>query len=153
MPQLRALCRLPINLGAAEANQYKARQAGGIMTDKLTPRQNKAIGCILTAKNLQAAATTADIPIRTIARWMTEPAFIAELQRRESEALAEVTRRLASHAGEAVYTISELLDFTYPPATRLRAAEVLLNQIAKLRELTSIEARLSELETAVYERG
>lgn len=123
------------------------------MTDKLTPRQNKAISCILTAKNLQAAAITADIPIRTVARWMTEPAFIAELQRRESEALADITRQLASYAGAAVGTIAELLEFGYPPATRLRAAEALLNQLTRLRELTTIEGRLSELEAAVYERG
>ena len=138
-------------MGAAEANQYKARQAGGIMTDKLTPRQNKAIGCILTAKNLQAAATKADIPIRSIARWMTEPVFIAELQRRESEALADITRQLASYAGAAVGTIADLLDDGYPPATRLRAAEVLLNQLTRLRELTSIESRLADLEAAIYQ--
>jgi len=123
------------------------------MTDKLTPRQNKAISCILTAKNLQAAAITADIPIRTVARWMTEPAFMAELQRRESEALAEVTRQLASYAGAAVATIADLLDDGYQPATRLRAAEAILNQLTRLRELTTIEGRLTELEAAVYERG
>lgn len=123
------------------------------MTDKLTPRQNKAIGCILTAKNLQAAASEANIPIRSIARWMTEPAFIAELQRRESEALAEITRQLASYAGAAVATIADLLEEGYPPATRLRAAEVLLNQITKLRELTNLEARIAELEAAVILEG
>lgn len=114
----------------------------------LTPKQRGAIAALLTEPSVSRAAKVTGIGERTLHRWLKEDgAFIAELRTAEATLDAETMRRLATIQAKALDAIEQALDS--PDAShseRLRAAEMVLAQRAKLRELNDIEERLSALE-------
>lgn len=116
----------------------------------LKPKQREAIAALLTERNVAAAAQAAGVGLRTLHRWLKEDgAFIAELRTAEATLDAETMRRLATIQVKALDAIEQALDS--PEAShseRLRAAEMVLAQRAKLRELNDIEERLLALEAA-----
>jgi hypothetical protein len=111
-------------------------------------KQKKAIVALLGARDVPAAARQAGVSERTLYRWLDEdPAFREELKAAEADALHSATRRLAGAADGAVMVLMHLmLHQQTPPGVRLRAALGVLDQLIKLRELNSIEERLSALE-------
>ncbi len=116
----------------------------------LTARQSRALTAMMTSQSVVEAAKTAGVSERTLQRWLDDPAFRKELSERQSEAVTTVTRRLVTLADQAVNTINEVLtDPDIPAATRLRAAESVLSNLLKLRELVDLEARVARLESGI----
>lgn len=112
----------------------------------LTIKQKRAIESLLTARTLEEAAKAAGINPRSLTRWMDDPAFRAELARQEGEAIQAATRRLTALADDAVAAVEDVLTGYAKPAARLRAAEMVLSNLLKLRELVGLEQRVPELE-------
>ena len=82
-------------------------------------------------------------------RWQKEPEFQKALQQARRAAFGQAIARLQQMSGAAVATLGKMMvDQTPPPSTRVRAAEVIINQAAKAIELEDIEARVAELERA-----
>jgi hypothetical protein len=64
-------------------------------------------------------------------------------------AFGEAITRLQQMSGASVATLGKMMvEPTAPPSTRVRAAEVIINQAAKAIGLEDIEARVAELERA-----
>lgn len=92
----------------------------------LTRRQTRAIEAVLTTPNLATAAGKAGLATRTIYTYMRNPAFVAELRRRQDElhnltvarlakwlpdaALDKIGDRLEILAQHAAATLSDFID-------------------------------------------
>ena len=67
----------------------------------LTRRQERAIGALLVSNTLYEAARRADVPVRTLRRWMRQPEFVAAYQ----EALGRV-REATINQAQAVLRVA-----------------------------------------------
>ncbi len=112
---------------------------------RISTKQRRAIAALLSTPTIGAAAATAEIGERTLATWLSDPVFRAELTAAEDAAVDEAVRQLVASSGAAVETMMGLLNDP-KPAIRLRAADALLNHLLKLRELRNLESRLAALE-------
>ena len=113
----------------------------------LTPRQLRAVNALLTHPTVAAAAVVLGVAPSTIYRWLGENAFRAALAQAEGEAVAAAGRRLATLAETALDELARaMVDPMTPAPTRVRACEVILNNLLKYREIVGFEQRLAALE-------
>ena len=119
------------------------------VTDRgLTPRQRKAVEALLLTGDVSAAAKEAGVSRESLYRWMKEPAFLEAVRAAEALALDELSRLLVRLGRSAATTLETAMgDPAAPAATRVRAADVVLARLLQLRELATLEARVTELET------
>lgn len=118
---------------------------------KLTPYQIKAIEGLLSHRDTQAAADHAGVNRSTIYRWLREDeVFTQALKKAESEAISTLGRELITLGSKASSAVEAVLDSPASTAAqKLRAAEIILNNILKLRELVDFEQRLSRVEEKI----
>ena len=120
-----------------------------VLGEKLGVKKEAAIIALLTARNIEEAARTADVPPRTLYRWLKEPDFDAAYRKAKRAAFGQATARLHHMASAAVSTLGKImLDPATPPATRVRAADSILDHTSKAMEIEEIEARVAALELA-----
>jgi hypothetical protein len=120
-------------------------QSGG----KLGRKQEEVIVALLSQRSVEDAARVANVTARTVYRWMKEPEFDAAYRKAKRAAFGQSIARLHHLSSAAVSTLGKImLDTTTPPATRVRAADSILDHTAKAIEIEDIEARVSELERA-----
>ena len=118
-------------------------QSGG----KLGRKQEEVIVALLSQRSVEDAARVANVTARTVYRWMKEPEFDAAYRKAKRSAFGQSIARLHHLSSAAVSTLGKImLDLTTPPATRVRAADSILDHTAKAIEIEDIEARVSELE-------
>ena len=119
-------------------------------TEQLTPKQHQAVSALLSCKTVDAAAVAVGVHIRTLFRWLAEPAFRAALSAAEGDMLDVATRRLLQLQESAIEAFeSALSDSEAGHGVKLKAAQSVLDYLLKLRELRNIEHRLSALEQAI----
>lgn len=117
--------------------------------NELTAKQLRAIAVLLSAATVYEAAVALHVHERTLRRWLAEPAFRAELRAAEDAAIDAATRRLIGVVDGSIEALIEVRDDEQSPAhSRVRAAQVCLETLVKLRELRDIESRLAALEEA-----
>jgi hypothetical protein len=115
----------------------------------LTTRQQRTIAALLAARNVREAAKQVKVSERTVYTWLAEPVFRAALYEAEGHLIDAATRRLLQHQDVALTVILTIMaDEEIAPSTRLRAAIAIIDFMLKLRELRSIEQRLTALEAA-----
>lgn len=121
----------------------------------LSAKQHRVISALLTSKSVAEAAAATGQGERTIYRWLSEPAFRQALSAAEGALIDVATRRLLQLQGSALDTLEALLgdDTDASAGVRLRAAQITLDHLLKLREMRDIEQRLQALEAATAERG
>src|SRR5271168_3540188 len=116
---------------------------------KLGRKKEEALLALLSQRSIEEAARAAGVGPRTLYRWMKEPDFDAAYREAKRASFSQSKARLHQMASAAVTTLGkEMLDPHTPPATKLRAADSILDYTAKAIELEEIEARLAELERA-----
>ena len=87
------------------------------------------------------------IGTNTLQRWMKKPEFKAACREARRMVLSHTIGRLQDAAGAAGTTVLKIMvDPNAPAATRLRAAEIVLDQAAKAGEMEDIEDRVAKLE-------
>jgi transposase-like protein len=117
---------------------------------KFGRKKEAAIIALLTQRSAEDAARAIGISSTTLLRWMKEPEFDAAYREARRAAFGQSIARLQQGAAAAATTLLKvMLDQGTPPATRVRAADSVLNHAAKAIELDDIEARLAELERGV----
>ena len=115
--------------------------------DELTAAQRRTLAALLSSRNPVEAAQMAKVSERSVRRWLTEPAFVAELRRLEREAIEQATRRLTNGTAAALDTVLAIMqDEDAAAGPRLRAATAWLDIALRWRELTALEERLAALE-------
>ena len=122
-------------------------------TTGITRRQRKAINAILTYPTLLQAAQASGIPYRTLWRWVNEnDAFKKALQEAENQLFEEAMRRLLSMQGTAIDALQQILtDPKCRQSDKLRAVEMALDHVLRLRSAIDLEERLKLLEKKLLE--
>jgi hypothetical protein len=115
----------------------------------LSPKQRKAIEALMQTGEVSTAATVAHVHRDTIYRWMKQPAFSAAVREAEADAIDEVSRVLIRLSRSAVGTLAQAMaDREAPLGPRIRAADITLSRLLQVRELATLEERLTALEQA-----
>ena len=101
--------------------------SGAIENRGLTPRQERAIGCLLSEATIAAAATKAKVSEPTLRRWLKLEAFGRAYQQARQESYRESLRLLRRAANAAIAVLVKVMQDTNAPKTaRIRAAAVIL---------------------------
>lgn len=120
----------------------------GTPDNDITAKHRRFISELINAKSVEQASTSAGISVRTGWRWMKSPVILAALRDEESRLIEAATRSLVGAATGAIDTLREIhADPNVAPGVRVRAAGEILARLLQLRELVTLEERLSRLET------
>jgi len=115
---------------------------------ELTPQQAKGLAALLEATSISEAAQQSGIHRNTLSRWLADPSFQAALRAAESDALAALSRRLVTLGESAAAALTDALAPERDIKDRLRAAQIVLDNLLKLKELLDFETRLQALEAS-----
>ena len=114
---------------------------------KFGHKKEQAIAALLSYRSVEEAARAVGISANTLLRWMKEPEFEAVCREARRTVFSQAIGRLQDAAGAAATTVLKIMvDPNVPSGTRLRAAEVVLEQAAKAGEMEGIENRVATLE-------
>jgi transposase-like protein len=117
--------------------------------DKLGRKKEAAILALLSQRNIEEAARSVGISPRTLYRWLQDPDFSAGYRAARRAAFSQSAARLQQMCSAAVTTLGKVMvDPNSPVASRVRAADSVLDHAAKSLEIEDIEVRMSELERA-----
>ena len=112
-------------------------------------RVDRAILALLEHTSVEKAAAAIGVSYVTVRRWMQQGEFQERLRKARRQAYSQCIGRLQQASSAAVGTLLRVMtDQTAPAASRVRAADSVLDHAAKAIEIEDIEARLSELERA-----
>lgn len=114
---------------------------------KITPRQRLAMEKLLTGADVASAETAAKVSRQTVYRWQRSAPFADALAEAEAEKMSMMTRGLLNLGATAMLTLYEGMKGK-ATGTQVRAADAVYNRMLQLRELWTLEARISALETA-----
>lgn len=92
-----------------------------------------------------AVAAVAGVSTKTVQRRVGDEAFAAEVSRRRGEQVERVTGRLTELSVRAVDALDVALD-DESPTIRIRAADMTLNWLVRLRREADLERRIAEIE-------
>jgi transposase-like protein len=116
---------------------------------KFGRKKEQAIVALLSHRTIEEAARAIEIVPNTLLRWMKEPEFDTAYRGAKRAAFGQSIARLHYLSSAAVTTLGKvMLEPGTPPATRVRAADSILNYTTKAIEIEDIEARVAELERA-----
>jgi hypothetical protein len=114
---------------------------------KLSARQEQAIAALLIEPTVTAAAAKANVPERTLYRWLDEPAFTAAYRAARRKAVKQTVARLQRASAPVVSLLLQLAASDQTPAmARVAARRAVLDYTFKAVELEDLDERLSELE-------
>ena len=116
---------------------------------KFGRKKEDAIVALLTTRTVEEAARSVGVSTKTLLRWMKEPEFDAAYRAAKRAAFGQSIARLHHLSSAAVTTLGKvMLEPGTPPATRVRAADSILDHTTKAIEIEGLEARLTDLERA-----
>jgi hypothetical protein len=119
---------------------------------KFGRKKEDAIVALLTHRTIEEAARAVNISPKTLLRWQKDADFDAEYRKAKRAAYGQATARMHHLTGAAVSTLGKImLDPAMPPATRVRAADSILDHSAKAIEIEDVEVRVAALEQAAEE--
>ena len=114
---------------------------------KFGRKKEEAIVALLTTRTTEEAARAVKVTAKTLLRWMKEPEFDAAFLAAKRAAFGQSIGRLHYLSSGAVSTLGKvMLEPATPPATRVRAADSILDHTIKAIEIEGLEVRLTELE-------
>jgi phage terminase small subunit len=119
-------------------------------TTTLNPKQRSFLTALLACGEVKAASEAAGIARDSAYRYLKDPVFQEALRAAETETIKEVSRGLTRIAKKALRVIDAALDD--PEASvgeKLRAADMVLNRLIQIRELSDLEERLISLEARI----
>ena len=119
----------------------------------LSAAQKRFLDALMESKTASEAIRKANVTMRSAHRWLNEDeTFKAALAEAENKVLDAAMRQLLSMQGDAIRALEAVLtDSTARQSDKLRAVELALGHVLRLREAIELESRLSELERKVME--
>lgn len=118
----------------------------------LSAKQHNAIAALMVKANVRQAAEEANVPERTLYRWLADPVFAAEYRLARREATNQAIARLQHVSGAAVSELLRLALNARSEAVRLGAVAKILDMSIKAVELEDLAARLQALEERYAEK-
>jgi hypothetical protein len=114
---------------------------------KFDHKKEQAIAALLSHRSVEEAARAVKINPNTLLRWTKEPEFTSAYAEARLMVFSQSIGRLQVASGAAVSTVLKImLDPNAPAGTRLRAAEIVLEQAARAGAMEDIEDRVTKLE-------
>ncbi|MGP1308868.1 MAG: hypothetical protein ACTS27_01570 [Phycisphaerales bacterium] len=120
----------------------------------LTPRQERAIACLLAEPSVAKAAESAGVGERTLHRWLREPLFAREYRAARRGAFDQaigLTQRYGALAAQALARI--VADPKSSASARVAAATAILRFGREGVELDDLASRIEDLEFAARGPG
>ncbi len=112
-------------------------------------RQDRFILALLEHPTLEKAAAAVGVSDVTLWRGLQRPEFAEAYRKARREAFSQSVARLQHASNAAVGTLLRVMtDREAPAASRVRAADVVLQTALRGMEMENIEARVAELERA-----
>ena len=119
---------------------------------KFGRKKEEAIAALLSERTIEEAARAIGMSAKTLLRWMKLPEFRSAYLEARGQALGQCNARLQQATGAAVTTLLKLMvSPDAPAATRVRAAQCVVELAQKGFELDNLELRLARLEEAAAE--
>lgn len=116
----------------------------------LTPKQQKAIECLLAEPTTKDAAKAAGISEATIHRWLREEPFKAAYEAALKTSFETAIKSLQSLTSEAMKALRAILtDTTVTPAVRISAVRTTLEFAIKVRDQEEVLTRLQYVEEQI----
>ena len=117
---------------------------------KSNRQRHEAIAALLSHRSVEEAARAVGIAPNTLRRWMKQPDFDAAYREAKRDVFSQSIARLQQASSAAASTLIKLaVDPSTPAATRLRAANSILDRSGKAIETEDTQARLTALERIV----
>jgi len=117
------------------------------MTQKVNPKQQIAITCIVQGDTQEQAAIAAGVSLATVSRWNRDADFSAELEKQQRMVIPNTTKIIAGRLPTVVrYLYSVVDDPSISHTLRIRAAGTILTHALKFAETSDILERLEALE-------
>lgn len=119
----------------------------------LSANQTRALSALLTCRTIAECSEQCHLSARTIFRYLSDPAFQAELARAEGAMIDAAIAALSGELSVSVATLATLRDSPKTSdATRLRSSLALVDILLRLQELQTIQRRLERLEEMLHAR-
>jgi hypothetical protein len=136
----------PISGGAAHRSESRATTPKG-HGSKFERKMEVSIQALLSERNIEEDARVVGIGKGTLYRWMKNPEFAAAYLEARRAVVAQSNARLQRAASVAVSLLLNIMvDLNQPGATRVRAAEIVLDRAARSIEYDDVLVRLDQLE-------
>lgn len=120
-------------------------------TPKLSRRQLKAIPFLVSSATYTEGCEKARINKTTLYKWLKQPAFKAELDRKRDEITAEAFGVLSQNLTKAIETIVSLLDHQDDRLKRLTAKDI-IDFIIRHKVNEDLDKRLTAVEKCLANR-
>ena len=112
-------------------------------------RKDEAIAALVAYPTVAEAARQANVPLKTLSRWMKDPEFDADWKAARGARLRQAIGRLQKASGDAVTALLRVLVDTGAPASaRLSAAEIVLRYAKAARKIEDVQRRVLEMKPA-----
>ncbi|MGV0975799.1 MAG: hypothetical protein ACOYBO_07715 [Azonexus sp.] len=110
------------------------------------------MAALVATPTAEGAAAAAGVARSTLYAWLEQPAFVAAVTAAHAGVLEDAQRRLGAALKLATAAILRILEDENQPAhVQLRAAELVIDSLLKLKQAGEFERRLTELETKANE--
>ncbi len=113
--------------------------------DKKQRSQQKAIPYLLSCKSYAQAAKEIGISENQLYEWLRDPEFKAELEKQRNQVTEDAINILKMNTSKAAEALGELLSSSNDTVKR-GAANDILNQVVRFKEIQEFEKRLDALE-------
>lgn len=119
----------------------------------LTPKQQRAIGALLSAPTIRKAAEEVGVTDRTLHEWLRNPEFKAEYRTAQREAFKHSIAIAQKYMPHAVQTLVKIMaDDVAPHSAKVSAATALMKYGRESIELDDVVERVEKLEAETAER-
>ena len=125
-----------------------------LAVDSLTPQQENAIIALVAQPTIARAASSCDVPERTLYRWMCIPEFQAAYREARRNSFSQAIGLCQRATPVAVNVLAKIMsDPTAPYTSRVAAAIAVLKFGRESLEIDDLAARVAALETQVTPHG
>src|ERR1022692_2156810 len=109
---------------------------------KSSRQRDEAIVALLSQRNVEEAARAVGIGATTLLRWLKQPEFDRAYREAKRAAHSQSIARMLGGSSAAASTLLKImLDPNTPAATRVRAANSILDHAGKAIDIQDIQAR------------
>ena len=114
---------------------------------KFGRQKEQAILALLSERNIEGAARATGIGTTTLKRWMQNPEFQAAYLKARQDAYGQGIARLQQNSSAAAATLLKIMiDENAPAASRVRAADRVLEHGASALQVEELQQRVQRLE-------